>query len=105
MLDSIPWNSDDPSNKCLIYSAHYSKKVDHILNIPNRYIIAGGGGNDTNEIKIFEAASKRVVASVRGLSAAVYSVDTSPDGSLLALGGGGKELMVYDWNDHHSQDA
>jgi hypothetical protein len=36
---------------------------------------------------------------VKGLNSAIYSIDLSNDGSQLALGGAGKGLMLFDWDE------
>lgn len=102
---TVPWAEENQKGKCLLYSAQFSKGIDPIMNTPNRYIIGGGGGNMMNEAKIFDTATHRVIASVKGLNSAIYSVDLSADGSKFVLGGGGKGLMVFDWDANHTDLA
>ncbi|RKO83709.1 hypothetical protein BDK51DRAFT_25550, partial [Blyttiomyces helicus] len=51
LIETIPWTIAEGGRNCEIYSAGFSKD--------GRYIIAGGGGAAQNEIKIFDAASKK----------------------------------------------
>eukprot|EP00033_Pygsuia_biforma_P002418 GCRY01002681.1.p1 GENE.GCRY01002681.1~~GCRY01002681.1.p1 ORF type:complete len:369 (+),score=84.52 GCRY01002681.1:157-1263(+) len=52
-------------------------------------LIAAGGGN-LNEARVYERSNGRLVGNVHreGLPRAVYSVDFSPDGTMLAVGSG-----------------
>ena len=62
-------------------------------------VVAAGGGVNCNELKIFNVESGLAVAAVRNLSAAIYSaaISTKRDGeeTRVAIGGGGKSLMVF----------
>ena len=97
-MDKIPWE-DEGDAKCYLYSAQFTKGEDSSLHLANRYILAAGGAPHKNEMKLFETSSHKEVAAVRGLQSTVYSADMSKDGSMVAFGGSGKGLMLFDWDD------
>lgn len=39
------------------------------------------------------------MACVKGLNSAIYSIDMSHDGKNVVLGGGGKGIMLFDWDE------
>ena len=98
---TIPWSesADSETGRCYIYSSLFSKGQDNVLGTTNRYIIAGGAGAGMNEMKIFDSESHRAIGLVRGLVGGIYSVDISHNGKIVALGGSGRGLMIFDWDD------
>lgn len=58
-------------------------------------IIAGGGANGVNEVKIFDSESSfKPCCMLKDISRAVYSVDFSQQGDLFAAAGGDGVVRV-----------
>ncbi|KAJ3037998.1 hypothetical protein HK097_003314 [Rhizophlyctis rosea] len=94
LIQTVPWSIlENEKRHCLLYSAQFSKGPSE--ENKNRFIVAGGGGPN-NEIKVFDARNGRAVGMVTNLANAVFSVAISHNDSMIALGGGGKTLYLYD---------
>jgi WD40 repeat protein len=85
LLDSIHWNPAPQAPSCLVYSAQYS----------NKYILAGGAGA-ANEVRLFCPETQKSIGSVEELNCAVYSTAITKDEKTVAVGGGGKMLMLFE---------
>ena len=64
---------------CQIYSSQFQKGSGEL-------IVAGGAV--ANEARIFEVSSFNPVATVSGLSRAVYTIDWNNAGDMIAMAGG-----------------
>jgi WD40 repeat protein len=99
---SIKWAAIEEGS-CMLYSASYSKSKEVVANeiIPNRYILAGGiyrikiGAGTVNEVKIFNAVNGKCAGTVDNLNCSVFATVFSPNDRMVAVGGGGKMLMVF----------
>jgi COMPASS component SWD3 len=95
LLESIPWNPVHQAPSCLLYSAQYSKGTTVDEFGQNRFILAGGSGA-VNEVRLFSTESQKLVGSVENLNCSIYSTAISGDDKTVAIGGGGKMLMVFE---------
>lgn len=96
-ITDIPWNGKqgpgsvegNTATSSMLYAAQFSKGNNA------KYICAGG--SNANEAKLYDHHdNNRLIASVTGLSRAVFSLDFSPDGSKLLLAGADSCIRVYD---------
>ncbi|KAJ8322879.1 hypothetical protein QVD99_007434 [Batrachochytrium dendrobatidis] len=99
MMEAVTWAEpvDDELPMCMLYSAQYSQNTQSTT--PNRYILAGGGGL-SKEARIFSNDSKKPAGSITHLNSAVYSTAISSQDKMVAIGGGGKTLIVCNIEDH-----
>ena len=91
LREEIPWCQNalaTTQEQCQLYAAQFSKEGT------GRLIAAGGAGS--NDCKVFDHANgNQLVGMISGLTRAVYTVDFSPDSSLIALAGGDSSVRVY----------
>eukprot|EP01137_Pigoraptor_chileana_P033053 Opistho-2@23418 len=86
-LVDIPWNKEPSEEPCLIYCAQFSKRDNGAL------IAAAGCKNNT--LRLLDRKGQ-TYGSVRGFEKGLYSLDFSPDGTMLAVVGGDQILYVGD---------
>ena len=98
----------------LVIHAHPAGSVDVAFSADGRQVASAGNrgrfrilgaeaGGIIGEVKIWDASSGKIRAELPGIKAAVTSVAFSPDGKLLAAGGGGnaedgKDCTVIVWD-------
>ena len=77
------------SSSSMLYTAQFSK------NNHGRLICAGG--SNANEAKLFDHHdNNKIIASITGLSRAIFAVDFLSDSSKMLLAGGDSCIRVYD---------
>jgi hypothetical protein len=54
------------------------------------------GAGAVNEVRLFSCESKKLVGSVEDLNCAIYSTAMTQDDKTIAIGGGGKMIMVFE---------
>lgn len=68
-------------------------------------IIAGGGANGINEVKIFDSESNfKPCCMLKDISRAIYSVDFSQNGDLFACAGGDGVIRVCSVSNESGDD-
>ena len=86
----------------MLYSAQFSKDCLHDGIGANRFILGGGlfetyiGAGAVNEVRLFSCESKKLVGSIENLNCAVYSTAMTNNDKTIAVGGGGKMVMVFE---------
>eukprot|EP00753_Platysulcus_tardus_P004272 PLAT12526.5.p2 GENE.PLAT12526.5~~PLAT12526.5.p2 ORF type:complete len:422 (+),score=231.27 PLAT12526.5:1739-3004(+) len=87
-MEVIDWHGSRLRREpCLLYAADFSNNNDAA------FFAAGGSGS--NEAKVFDrSAGNALIGTVAGMSRAVFSVDFSPDSSMLAVGGGDASIRL-----------
>jgi len=87
LIEDLDWqNYQEP---CMLYAAQFSKD-------PNaRHIMAGGSGS--NEARLLERSSGKVLGSLRGMKQGVYSVDFHPLTSQVAISSGDGTIRVVNY--------
>jgi ankyrin repeat protein len=83
----------DPSTGKIIYSLDEHSVVFSLAFSPDNKLLATGSGDTT--IKLWDAATGKLLRTMDGHSKLVRSVVFSPDGRLLASGGGSNEIKIW----------
>ena len=88
LIENISWGHGLNDEPCFLYAAQFSKEGNGEL------IAAGGSGS--NEAKVFDRASGKAIGTVSGMTKGVYTVDFSPDSSMLAVAGGDASVRLLE---------
>ncbi|CAK4750739.1 unnamed protein product [Aphanomyces euteiches] len=92
-LTSIPWNQSALKGEpCFLYAAQFTKD-------PRTNLIAAGGSG-SNEGKVFNHDSNKLIGTVAGLSRGVFTLDFAPAGDKLALAGADAAIRIIDIYDY-----
>eukprot|EP00761_Pharyngomonas_kirbyi_P012720 gb/GECH01012747.1/.p1 GENE.gb/GECH01012747.1/~~gb/GECH01012747.1/.p1 ORF type:complete len:330 (+),score=64.28 gb/GECH01012747.1/:1-990(+) len=84
LIETIPWPTTDEFNPCSLYSARFNSAGT----------IIGAGGSGSNEAKLIERHSGRVLGSITSGGRAVYSLSFSRDDSNVAVGTGDGSIYI-----------
>ena len=96
--DVLIWRVNDDSVDLISSGGDHGGKLSAMDVIPGESdTFATAGGRD-NVVYIRGFETGEVTAKLRGNSNEIYAMDSSPDGSLLASGGRGQEVRVWDLN-------
>lgn len=88
LIENVSWGHGLNDEPCFLYAAQFSKEGNGEL------IAAGGSGS--NEAKVFDRASGKAIGTVSGMTKGVYTVDFSPDSSMLAVAGGDASVRLLE---------
>ena len=88
----IKWDNDPGVSPVKVYSAQ-------VCQANGQFILAGGSG--TNEARLYESfagikSTPTLMATMKGLGRACYSVDFSNQGDMCAISGGDGVIRVMD---------
>jgi len=88
----IKWENEPGTSPCKLYTTQISQ-------YNGRFLLAGGSG--TNEARLYDLlqdtkVTPTVLATMKGLSKACYSVDFSNQGDMCAISGGDGIVRVID---------
>ena len=87
LIETIPWDASGLGTEaCCLYTAQYSHPS-------GEFIVAGGSGS--NEAKVFERETHRVLGSVM-MRKGVYCSDFAGDGRSVAIAGGDGAIRILD---------
>ena len=76
-VQSIEWKTEEGGKGGRVLGAMYSKPdADSII----------ACGSASNEFKIFDTSSEKVIASVTGVKRPIYSIDVADSNNLIAFG-------------------
>ncbi|KAF0691911.1 Aste57867_16950 [Aphanomyces stellatus] len=92
-LSVIPWNQSALKGEpCFLYAAQFTKDA--------RTNLIAAGGSGSNEGKVFNHDSNKLIGTVAGLSRGVFTLDFSPTGDKLALAGADAAIRIIDIYDY-----
>ena len=93
LISTIPWSAGSSAlpgtPSCMLYAAQFSKEGT------GNFIGAGGSG--INEAKVFDHKNgDAVVGTITGLTRGIFTLDFSPDNSMVAVAGGDSTVRMLD---------
>ena len=89
LVKSIEWKTEEGGPGGLVLGAMYSKPdADAII----------ACGSASNEFKIFDTSTDKVIASVTGVKKPIYSIDVSITNNLIAFGTSDCCINVFEYN-------